>query len=106
MTNRNYEAGRRLEWKVRDILRAAGATHVERTAGSHGACDLVVDFPDWVWAVQVKGKRPTPAEIEQVRKASENSSRRWALVSIVGRDKEAIYFRKGKRWFVGLPGFV
>lgn len=38
--NKNYVSGRRFEYKVRDYLEAHGY-YVVRSAGSHGAIDLV-----------------------------------------------------------------
>lgn len=44
MPNRNYEAGRRLEWEVKADLEALGYI-VIRAAGSHGHADLVALNP-------------------------------------------------------------
>jgi hypothetical protein len=40
MPNKNYQRGRRLEWQVKKDLEQEG-WHVMRTAGSHGAYDIV-----------------------------------------------------------------
>jgi len=40
MPNVNYQRGRRLEWQVKKDLEADG-WHAMRTAGSHGAYDIV-----------------------------------------------------------------
>lgn len=51
----NYDKGARLEYKARDALSERGYT-VIRSAGSHGAADLVALKADDVVLVQV-GKR-------------------------------------------------
>lgn len=58
----HYAQGKRLEDKVRDLLRAAGYV-VLRTAGSKGACDLIAVKPGQVLLVQVKRtSAPGPAD--------------------------------------------
>ena len=68
MANRNYQAGRRFEWRIRDVLRRDG-WHVFRTAGSKGPVDLIAarrekEGPTVVWLVQCKNHPPTKAERE------------------------------------------
>lgn len=49
----NYEAGRRLEYEVRDRFRELGY-HVLRTAGSHGFYDLVAIKEEQILLIQCK----------------------------------------------------
>jgi hypothetical protein len=46
--NRNYEKGRRAEYKVMKQLRKEGFQYVGRTAGSHGIFDVWgIELFDW-----------------------------------------------------------
>ncbi len=59
----HYDAGRRLEYKVRNDLRDNGYDTVLRTAGSRGAADLLAFKPRQLLLVQVKNIRdPGPDE--------------------------------------------
>jgi len=61
--NRNYNAGRRFEYARKKFWESKGYT-VLRTAGSHGAFDLVVIGKDDVFLVQCKRfKSPSAAKL-------------------------------------------
>lgn len=53
----NYHAGRRAEWRARDILKRDGYHTVIRAAGSKGPCDLIAIAPEAIRLVQVKSGR-------------------------------------------------
>jgi hypothetical protein len=68
MPNRNYESGRRFEYKIANELRADGHM-ILRTAGSHGAFDLVAISPEGeVGLIQCK-RCKTDAEAKRLTKA-------------------------------------
>jgi len=54
--NKNYTAGVRLEYRIRDFLQAEGY-YVMRAAGSHGAADLIAIGGETCLAIQVKRGR-------------------------------------------------
>ena len=66
--NANYRRGRRAEWKTKALLEAAGFT-AARTAGSHGACDIIAWDAVSLRLIQVKvnSARVTPVEREALR---------------------------------------
>lgn len=70
MPNRNYEAGRRLEYDVRRHLVSEGYV-VMRSAGSKGAIDVIAFKPDQVLFVQAKrnGVCPPAERVELLRVA-------------------------------------
>lgn len=53
----NYHAGRRAEWRARDILKARGYHTVIRSAGSKGPIDLFGIAAHGIALVQVKHGR-------------------------------------------------
>jgi len=65
MANRNYERGRKLEYRTMEILEGIGETSL-RMAGSHGLCDVVSISRSYLRLVQVKSGSATmtPAERE------------------------------------------
>lgn len=54
MPNRNYQAGRALEYKTAADLEANGYTIVCRAAGSHGRADVIAQKPGELLYVQCK----------------------------------------------------
>src|SRR5574342_206127 len=64
MANKNYLAGRRLEYEVIKLLRASGM-EATRTAGSHGWVDVVAKYKKkasgeaYTWGENYKGFKPT-----------------------------------------------
>ena len=64
MPNKNYERGRRAEYRLQHQLQALGQV-VLRTAGSHGFADLVSVDPDTGVAtfIQVKATKQNPKTI-------------------------------------------
>lgn len=59
MPNRNYEAGRRFEYKLIKQLEEEGARFVTRGAGSHGG-DIVAIFFDDVMYIEAKKTQQWP----------------------------------------------
>lgn len=57
MSNKNYESGRRFEYRVRDYLEAKGYL-VMRTAGSHSPFDLIATTYYKTLFVQCKHGEP------------------------------------------------
>ena len=59
MPNRNYEAGRRLEYLVINTLKAnlPGNCNVYRTAGSHSEADVIVIQKRRAVTIQCKSKK-------------------------------------------------
>lgn len=53
MTNKNYESGRRFEYRVKQYLEKYGFL-VMRTAGSHSPFDLMAVNTSWVLLIQCK----------------------------------------------------
>lgn len=67
MPNKNYLAGRRFEWKVRDVMKTLGYRTVFRTAGSKGPVDLIGVRPGSSIAfVQCKNRPPTKRERDAI----------------------------------------
>jgi len=64
----NYSSGRRYEWKTQRVLEAAGYVTL-RTAGSHGAVDVIGISASDIVLVQVKSgpSRPPVRVFEELR---------------------------------------
>lgn len=67
----NYRAGVRAERRTQECLEAAGYTTM-RTAGSHGAFDVIGVSATDIVLVQVKrgSKRPSEADVRALRELS------------------------------------
>lgn len=77
MPNKNYLAGRRFEYRVRNYFRKQRYT-VLRTAGSKGPVDLIAipeEGKDPILFVQCKNRRPTMAETAALRTFAERAVR-------------------------------
>lgn len=57
MPNKNYLAGRRAEWRARDMLKKVGYHTVVRAAGSKGLVDLIAISRHGTLLIQVKHGR-------------------------------------------------
>lgn len=69
MPNANYKAGVRAEYRTMKMLDAKGYITL-RTAGSHGAFDVIAIGPHDTLCIQVKRGRPaaiSPLEEERLR---------------------------------------
>lgn len=75
-----------------------------RTAGSHGACDIVAMFPEFTWAIQAKAYAATKADREAVEVASRATAARWALVSLLNGKIHVEAWKGGKPWRIKVPG--
>jgi Holliday junction resolvase len=63
---RNYEKGRRWEWKVKKQWEAEGYI-VKRVAGSKGTADLIAVKDSQVYFIQVKvNRKPTQTELDKL----------------------------------------
>lgn len=79
----NYERGRNYEYRCKKKLEADGWT-VLRTAGSHGAADLVCYLPQWhpsfpVQFVQCK-LSPTKADRDKIERLRRETGLIWVLM--------------------------
>lgn len=84
MPNRNYQAGRDLEWAVAKQRRTLYGADTARSAGSHGKWDLTVVWPlGTVELIQCK-LVATQAEADRLKK-------RWKEEPPLGHRKEARY---------------
>ena len=88
--NRNYQAGRRAEWRARDILLARGHHTVMRAAGSHGPADLIGIAREWTRLVQVKRGKLSKVERAKLLILKALLPKCYSL--------EVWYFTKGKRY--------
>ena len=71
MPNKNYEQGRRLEYRTIKNFEDMGCTAI-RTAGSHSLVDVIAWDTRSIWLTQIKSGsgRMTPAEIEAFKEMS------------------------------------
>ena len=73
MVNKNYQSGRRFEYKVKKMYEKAGYT-VLRTSGSHGFADLIAVKQDIkicdriIVFIQCKNRKATKQEREKLKK--------------------------------------
>ncbi len=73
MVNKNYQSGRRFEYKVKKLYEKAGYT-VLRTSGSHGFADLIAVKQDIkicdriIVFIQCKNRKATRKEWEKLEK--------------------------------------
>ena len=103
MTNRNYERGRRFEYKVKKYYENKGYT-VLRTSGSHGFADLVAvknSFLSWrqnktktIIFIQCKNQKPTKQEIKKFEEFDWLSSVDMSTIVCI----DLIYPEKLKSW--------
>ncbi len=63
-------------------------------------------WPEFVYAIQCKAYKPTAAEIAGVRKASESTDARWAMVSSIDGKLEVQCWKKGKPHPIPPPGLI
>ena len=97
MVNKNYIAGRRVEYKVKKYYEDKGYT-VLRTSGSHGFADLIAvrnkESLKRIVFIQCKNRKPTKQEIEKFEEFS------W--LNIIGIHTrvltEMVYPDKLKEW--------
>jgi Holliday junction resolvase len=84
MTNKNYVAGRRREYRAMRILEGQGYDCVLRTAGSHGAFDVIAIGSTNIRAVQCKPDYVTPAEresLQELQVPSNVSKEIWRFIT-------------------------
>ena len=103
MTNKNYIAGRRFEYKVKKYYENKGYT-VLRTSGSHGFADLVAvknSFLSWwqnktktIIFIQCKNQKPTKQEIKKFEEFDWLSSVDMSTIVYI----DLIYPEKLKSW--------
>lgn len=86
------------------LLREAGCLHPTRTAGSHGGYDITAPFPEFTFLIQCKAYKPTAADREACRSASEGTAARWALVSWHEGKMGVECWKGGKPWKIIPPG--
>ena len=69
MPNRNYQSGRRLEYKLMKDELKRGADIVIRSARSHSPIDVISIFKDWnrIYLWQVKGDKKGFSKVEAKR---------------------------------------
>lgn len=99
--NPGYRKGVRLERKVLALLREAGCLYPTRTAGSHGAYDVIAPFPEATYLISCKAYKGTKAEAERCQEASSNTEARWALVTLEDGKLVTQCWRRGKPWKLG-----
>jgi len=83
MPNRYYERGRRAEYEARNILKKQGYLQVYRTAGSHGAADLIAVKP------LASGKHRWVARLIQIKTCEEKDLPKYRRLT---RDMRGIEF--------------
>ena len=101
-----YASGRRQEWIVQHMLESAGAYVTQRSGGSRGKADIIALYSDLSLALQVKSgvTKPSSAEHEIVREASEHTQATWAMVHIHRGKTQCWTYRGGKAHKVPVPG--
>lgn len=102
--NPRYRKGRNLEYRVLKLLREAGCLYPTRTAGSHGAYDVIAPFPEATYLISCKAYKGTLAEAKRIQEASKHTEARWGLVSLEGGKLAVQCWRGGKPWKVNIPG--
>ena len=95
MVNKNYQSGRRFEYKVKKYYENKGYT-VLRTSGSHGFADLVAIKNDarTIIFIQCKNRKPTKQETRKFQEFN------WLNVSGIHTlvSTEMVYPDKLKDW--------
>jgi len=91
MANKNYEQGRRLEYKTIKHFEDNMSCTATRAAGSHGLADVIAWDSRSFWLVQVKSgnARMTPAEIESFQDMAAPPN---AIKQIYA------YYKAGNKW--------
>ena len=74
MSNKNYVAGRKFEWKIRDVYKTLGFD-VYRTAGSHSPVDLIAVNENGVLFIQCKKGRLKKSELSDFFKLAKKYPR-------------------------------
>lgn len=88
MPNRNYEKGRRYEYKIKKELEKQGYT-VLRTSGSHGFADLVAVKPKEIRFIQCKAQKAAKKEITKLLAyAGLTASLASVSVEMIEKDKK------------------
>ena len=72
MPNKNYEAGRRKEYKICNDLKEQGFEIVQRTAGSHSPVDIIAINKNLGEIRLIQAKPDSMAEIAKERLLKEN----------------------------------
>ena len=88
MVNKKYNSGRRLEYKIINFLRKQGYYCI-RSAGSHGAIDILAGNGEQLLAIQAKKRKNiTKKEKEELKKSADLLQ---AHAVIVDKDLQFIY---------------
>ena len=93
MGNKNYEAGRRYEYKAIEVLEGAGY-EATRTAGSHGIFDVIACGPN-VRLIQIKSFEKGNSWQSDYKEAKESIEE---MKELPGVSYEVWIWRKHKGW--------